>query len=308
MTRNGVLRLVFSLALVPTGAVLVLLAGHDRAGQLVNSLGLSLIVAGILNAFRELAMVRLEAEENATAITRHVQEGVLQVLPAASQGIRLVSKVRRGYDGYYKWATTTQSRELFFAGRSVLHRIDADFRKRGLPNAEQVLLRKLHEGSVIRIMFLDPRSHLVSRLAAEEGQTEEQMLRDMTTSLGICRRLYELSGGATFAPPAQLSIRMYDAVPYFSYHRDGSDVVIGFYFLTALGSQSAAYSVLDEDTRGFFEGHFTSIYDRSSGSVLLDVVPASGKASFNTKLFDELCADISAKIGMQECENLLQGI
>jgi hypothetical protein len=307
MARNSVLRLVFSVALVPTGALLVILAGPGRVGQLVNSLGLALIVTGILNAFREVAVARMESEENAVIIADRLQERMLQILPTAAQGIRLASKVRRGYDGYYTWATTIHPRDLFFAGRSVLHRIDADFRNRGLPRAEQVLLRKLHEGSVIRIMFLDPRSGLLSRLAREEGQTEEEMLRDITTSLGICRRLYELLKHANFVTPTELSIRIYDDVPYFAYHRDGADVVIGFYFLTVLGYHSAAYSVLDEDTKGFFEGHFRTIFDRSSQTVLLDIAPSSGKASFNTKLFDEVCAALSVKIGLQECENLLRG-
>ena len=307
MTRNGVLRLVFSLGLVPTGAVLVLVAGHGRAGQLVSGLGLSLMVAGIINAFREAAVARFESEENAVVVAQHVQEGMLQILPTTTQGIRLASKQRRGYDAYYTWATTIQSRELFFAGRSVLHRIDADFRNRGLQNVEQVLLRKLREGSVIRIMFLDPRSRLLSRLAGGEGQTEEDMLRDITTSLGICRRLYELARGVTFLSPAELSIRIYDDIPYFAYHRDGPDVLIGFYFLTVLGYHSAAYSVLDEDTRSFFEGHFRTIFDRSSRSALLEVAPASGRAIFNNKLFDEVCTTVSSKIGLQECEKLLLG-
>jgi hypothetical protein len=307
MTRNGVLRLVFSLALIPTGAVLVLLAGHGRAGVLVSSLGLSLIVTGILNAFREVALLRLESEETSAEIAKRVQEGMLQILPSASQGIQLVSPVRRGYDGYYRWATTTEPRELFFAGRSVLHRIDADFRNRGLPRVEQVLLRKLQEGSAVRIMFLDPRSDLVSRLAEEEGQTEHGMWSDMATSLGICHRLYQAAKGTNFPARAQLSIRVYDAVPYFSYHRDNDDVIVGFYFVTALGSQSAAFSVIDEETRSFFGGHFTSIFDHSSGNTILDVTPQRGRPTFNSSLYDEVRIMLSGNLGQDECERLLFG-
>jgi len=266
-----------------------------------------MMVAGILNAFREIAVVRLELEDLSAEITKQVQDGMLQILPAASQGIRLVSRVRRGYDEYYKWATTTSSRELFFAGRSVLHRIDADFRKRGLPTLEQVLLRKLNEGSTIRIMFLDPRSDLVNRIAAEEGQTEQEMLSDITTSLGICQRLYHLTKGVTFPPLAQLSIRAYDAVPYFSYHRDDQDVIIGFYFAAALGSQSAAFLVLDEEIRSFFEGHFTSIFDRSPGSAILDIAPNRGRPNFNNRIYDEMSAMLNHKLGREECGKLLLG-
>ena len=307
MTRNRVLRLVFSMALIPTGAVFVLLASHDRLGTLISSLGLSLIVAGILNSFREVALLRLESEEAAAEIAKRVQDGMLQILPSASQGIRLVSPVRRGYDGYYRWATTTEPRELFFAGRSVLHRIDADFRNRGMQSVEQVLHRKLQEGSTIRIMFLDPRSALLHRLAEEEGQTEHQMLSDIATSLGICNRLYQAAKGTSFQAPAQLSIRAYDAVPYFSYHKDNEDVIVGFYFVTALGSQSAAFSVLDEETRSFFGGHFTSIFDHSSASAILDVAPQRGRPTFNSALYDEMCIMLSGKLGPDECERLILG-
>jgi hypothetical protein len=307
MAKNRVLRLVFSFALIPTGAVLVLLASHGRAGALVNSLGLSLIVAGILNAFREVAVLRLESEETAATITKRVQDGMLQILPSASQGIRLVSPIRRGYDEYYRWATTIEPRKLFFAGRSVLHRIDADFRNRGLKRVEKVLLRKLREGSTIRIMFLDPRSSLIPRLAKEEGQTPEEMLSDIAISIGVCHRLYQEAKGADFPAPAHLSIRVYDEVPYFSYHMDNEAVIVGFYFATALGSQSAAFSVLDEETRSFFGGHFASIFDHSSESTILDVTPQRGRPTFNNRLYDAMCIMLSGKLGQEECERLLLG-
>lgn len=301
------MRLVFSLALIPSGAVFVLLVGRGGASQLVDSLGLALIVSGILNSFREVAVLRLESEESATEIAARVRQEMMNVLPATSPGIKLVAQVRRGYDGYYRWATTTAPRELFFAGRSVLHRIDADFEKRGLQRAESVLLRKLREGSTIRIMFLDPRSGLLPRLAHEEGQTEEQLLSDIATSLGICHRLYHLVGAESFPAPAEMSIRVYDEVPYFSYHKDDQDVIVGFYFATALGSQSAAFSVLDEENRRFFEEHFASIFHRSSATAIIDVAAHSGRANFNSDLYDEVCHNLAGRLGEVECKRLLSG-
>ncbi|HEU5470538.1 MAG TPA: hypothetical protein VFV67_07780 [Actinophytocola sp.] len=149
MKTNRALRLLFSIFLLPCGAVLVLIAGTGKVGTLVASLGVSLIVAGIVAAFRELVIVRLEADETADSIAGRLQQKLME---GGGTGIRMVSPVRRGYSGYYRWAITNQRCELFFAGRSVLHRVQSDFRDRRLFPVEQVLLGKLQQGSVIRVL------------------------------------------------------------------------------------------------------------------------------------------------------------
>lgn len=107
MGTNRALRLMFSVFLIPSGAVLVLIAGSGKAGTLVNGLGLSLIVAGIVAAFRELMIVRLEAAEMSDQISSRLHKHLFQ---NGRTGIRLVSLVRRGYEGYYRWAISTGSR------------------------------------------------------------------------------------------------------------------------------------------------------------------------------------------------------
>src|SRR5262249_65442 len=109
--------------------------------------------------------------------------------PPRMTGIRLLHDVRRNFSGYYSWVTEQKAQDLFFAGRSVLHRIDADIRARTGGSAEEILLRRLKENSKIRILFLDPRTDILNRLAKEEGQTLQAMLGDIATSIGICRRL-----------------------------------------------------------------------------------------------------------------------
>ena len=72
--------------------------------------------------------------------------------PPAVTGIRQVNDVRRNFSGYYQWVNERQPQDLFFAGRSVLHRIDADIRARTGASAADVILRRLKEGSKIRII------------------------------------------------------------------------------------------------------------------------------------------------------------
>ena len=307
MTKNGWLRLTFALALVPTGAVLLLIAPglSSTLAPLLSGLGGALIVAGIVTAFREVAILRLESEEMGEEIAARVHRRLVQVLPPGDVSIRLVSRVRRGYDGYYTWVTGAGSPQLFFAGRSVLHRMDTDFRARRLPPVEEVLERKLRDGCAVRILFLDPRSDLVGRLAREEGQTARMMLSDIATSLGVCRRLYDLLAQSPLPATAQLQIRVYDEVPYFSYHRQGDHVIVGFYFVTALGSQSAAFEVMDEQTRSFFESHFTTLFDRSSDRIILEVSPNRGTPALNQELYADLTDHLAGALGTAVAERPL---
>ena len=55
MSSGRSLRLTFSLALIPTGAVFVLLDVNDSSGQLISKIGLAFIVSGVISAFREIA-------------------------------------------------------------------------------------------------------------------------------------------------------------------------------------------------------------------------------------------------------------
>jgi Domain of unknown function (DUF5919) len=305
MGVNRALRLMIALFLIPSGAVLVLIAGGGKAGSLVTGLGLSLIVAGIVAAFRELVIVPFETSDTASQIAARLHDKLFQ---NEVPGIRQIEEVRRGYEGYYRWVISTQKCDLFFAGRSVLHRIQEDLNKRRTQPVEQVLLGKLAEHSTIRILFLDPRSDLIPRLSREEGQTEEGMLKDLATSLGICRRLHQLilHSPAPLPPGAELHIRVYDEVPHFAYHRQDDDVIIGFYFLSALGSQSGAFEVTDPKTKQFFGNHFASIFDRSSkDGCIIERNPNREEAVFNEGLYAELRTVLIDRLGEKACDDLM---
>jgi hypothetical protein len=304
MSRSAILRLTFSLALLPTGALLVLLAGGGPVGILLENLGLSIMVAGVLGSFRELALLKLESDETGQKVADLVYKKVISTLPS-SGGLKLVAPIRRGYAGYYFWAVTTEAQDLFFAGRSVLHRIDADFTRRGLGRADEVIHRKLCEGSNVRILFLDPRSTLLPRLATEEGQTLELLLADITRSLAVCRRLAKLINDQPPTHRAHLDVRVYDEVPYFAYHKVDNDVTVGFYFTTALGSQSSAFEIEDPNTQEMFSGHFTSIFVRAADNIICDVSDRNPQTVFNETLFHTLHQYLDTKLGAAEVNKLL---
>src|SRR5205814_4758564 len=184
--RNHLIRLLFSILLVFLGFSLSLLASLYGWAKIVSDIGLAIMIAGIASTFHETVIRRLEGEEVALTVANKVKES-LREAPLSASGIRLVSPIRKGYAGYYQWAISNHNQDLFFAGRSVLHRIDADFRSpsRLLGNAEERIAKRLSEGCSVRILFLDPRSDLIERLSLEEGQTREQLLGDIAASLGI---------------------------------------------------------------------------------------------------------------------------
>src|SRR6266566_1664305 len=144
MGANRALRLMFALFLIPCGAVLVLIAGTGKAGSLVNGLGLSMIVAGIVAAFRKLVIVQFEAGDMASQVaTRlHAELGKKE-----EPGIRQIEDVRRGYDGYYRWVVSKFIFNRASTGGSIIERT---------PNREEsvfneALYRELHKVLIDKI-------------------------------------------------------------------------------------------------------------------------------------------------------------
>ena len=229
--------------------------------------------------------------------------------PPSMTGLRLITEVRRNFRGYYDWVNENGSQDLFFAGRSVLHRIDADIHARTESSAEAIILRRLREGSKIRIDFLDPRSDIIDRLAQEEGETPAALLGNIATSLGICRRLGELVRAHYLSLPAGavLSVRVYDRMPYFAYHKQDNDVLVGFYFQSLLGSSSAAYELVDETTKRTFSEHFVRIHADAASTTMVEFDGAAGRPLFNNELFNELRKQLSAKLGPSRVDELLAG-
>jgi hypothetical protein len=307
MSSSGIQRLLLSLLLTLAGVIMVLVADQYQVNQLFYNLGLASIVAGIVSTFREIAILRTEAKD-AGKIIAEMTHNKFADFPLDANGMRIVSDVRRGYDGYYYWAVNKDPQNLFFAGRSVLHRIDFDFvNERGLGPAEVVLERRLIQGSDIRILFIDPRSELIGRLAEEEGQTPVSLLSDVAVSIGICKRLYANIQGVQFPPKAALQVRIYNEIPYFAYHKEDSKVIVGFYFSPALGWKSPAFEVLDARTRDFFEAHFSLVFDRASDKTLLELSAVRGTLLFNDDLYESLYLTLADTLGSNKADQLIAG-
>lgn len=307
MTKNGIIRLLFSVLLIPVGALIVMLEPEKAANTLVSDLGLAIIIAGVVSTFHEAIIRRLEGAETAETVADEVHNRFRED-PLPASGIRLVSSIRKGYAGYYLWAVDSSADELFFAGRSVLHRIESDFKTRKTGSVENVLARRVAEGCTVRIMFMDPRSNLIERLAHEEGQTPEQMLIDLATSVGIVVRLHNYLRTLDIAAPAKIQVRIYDELPYFAYHRVGERAIVGFYFSSALGHASAAYELVDRQTRSHFEGHFNSMFDRAQNGVLFELDRHRGQANFDAELLDSLVTTLTEKIGKEKVIELIPSL
>jgi hypothetical protein len=224
-----------------------------------------------------------------------------------ANSIRLVAKQRRGFDEYYTWVISDATdQDLFFAGRSVLHRIQDDVEVRSGAALEEILAKKLLGGASIRVLFLDPRSKLIDRLAKDEGQPPEQMLTDIATSLGICRRLHGvLRKYPRFPGQAQLDVRIYDEIPYFAYHRENQKMYVGFYFSTSLGYRSAAFEAHDPEAQSFFENHFIHIFSRYEDQFIVKLPTFRGAPIFNENLFEELRTFLSQRLGEERVKQLL---
>jgi hypothetical protein len=287
--RNHIIRLLFSILLIFLGLSLSLLSSLYEWVKLISDVGLAIMIAGIASTFHEAVIRRLEGEETAAAVAEKVQES-LREAPLSASGIRLVSPIRKGYAGYYQWAINNQAQDLFFAGRSVLHRIDADFRNpsRSLGTAEERIAKRLCEGCSVRILFLNPRTDLIERLSKEETQTHKQLLGDITTSLGICQRLYDNIKQLNLPHSTTLSINVFDEVPYFAYHKVEEQVIVGFYFSSIVGHASAAFEVVDPQTKEFFGRHFDSIMTRANSTYIVRTNPHNGRPEINSVLMANL--------------------
>lgn len=228
--------------------------------------------------------------------------------PPTMKGIHFLHDRRRNYSAYYSWVNEQNPQDLFFAGRSVLHRIDADIKTRGGASAEEVILRKLKEGSRISIAFLDPRTNILDRLAREEGQKPEAMLGDIATSVGICRRLFALlqENFAALQPGSFLAIRVFDRVPYFAYNKQDDQMIVGFYFASDRGDTSAAYELVDDHTKQVFSDHFGRIMADAAQSTVVEFDGARGRPSFDEHLFhqlyDHLC--LPDQLGREKTDEL----
>ena len=251
-------------------------------GILGQSIGFSFIVTGTVTVFQESVLTPLRKEEtkeqidrisketkqNIDRISRETKDGfdrVFQLL--RGPGIYMLSPERRGNLRYYKWLLERASQQIFFAGHSVLHRIEADFKSQGLVSVSEALKQKLSEGSKIRIIFLDPTWIFLDKIAQDEKQEPIELLTDLAKSLGLCKKLWQLIEADYIG--GEIEIRTCQELKQFAYHRvccmekNEDEVLVGFYFAGKLGEKTPLFVVENEQIRDIFLEHFTTVSIRS---------------------------------------------
>ena len=257
-----------------------------------------------INGLREISLV---GEQVTSEISQKIDdlEKKIENLKTQSSSLRLIRDRRSGFDEFFSWITSNDKRlNLFFAGRSVLHRIEDDLTDRNWKPIEDVIINKLKDGANITILFLDPRSDLIYRIEESQGEYVEQVLSDITRSIRICQRLYKrLRNEHSFGRTANLDIRIYDQIPYFSYHKDNKKVYLGFYLAAGLRNDSAVFKVKGEGTKKFFGDHIAQIFGKAEPLVQL-----SGNTRppvFNDRLLKNIYKKLSEVLGQDKAAELL---
>jgi len=303
------LRIAFSVLLIPLGAVFILLStGNSREQVLILNVGIALVVAGIVSTFHETVLSQLDSDANKNApetIANRVVEK-LERRPFPAVGIQLLDSVRSHFDGYFHWTVHEAAEALFFAGRSVLHRIDSDVRRRGLGSAEEAMVLRMQRGATIRVLFMDPRSDLIARVAHDENRNERHVREDLCYSLGVCRRLYQRLQEAPHLA-GSVAICLYDEIPYFAYHQVGDETIIGFYFAPQMGHTSGAYRVLDGQTQLFFRNHFDFLFAKATDTWIVKKALNADSVSWNEELFQALRGSLCQTLGEPLVNDLLEG-
>ncbi len=300
--RSRIIRILFAVVMLLGGVTLSLLAAGTSGTILVfaKGLGLGLIVTGCLSIFQEVVTSPSVTDESRRAIDRLTRA-------LAKPGIRIVSAKRRGEPRYYKWVLENEAQDAFFAGHSILHRVDEDFRSRGILPCEEALRQKISEGSKIRILFLDPTCKLLDDVANAGGQEPRLLRRHLVKTLEICKRLRAILGDKTY--PGELEIRTCRAIVQYAFHhvtcksRGTDEMLIGFYFVGMPGTETPVFETDNEEIRKCFSVHFRSLFDTSSTSRRL-LSYLGGCLEFDHEYFGQCVKAIAHELGDQAVERL----
>lgn len=290
--RNYLIRLLISILMVIAGALVVALTDQTKGTPffVLQQFGLALMVAGAVSFVHEILVERFQALGEKCPMS-----------PIPQPGIEMLAPQRQGDPRYHKWTLAITSQDLFFAGRSVLHRIEADLDCRRFPPLEKILIRKLNEGSRIRVLFCSPTWELIPDLATQEDQPANSLYADLATSLGVVNRLWQKLQNDQ--AKGQVEIALYREQLQYAYHKtadldgDNVEMFVGFYFAKRLGCRSPLFEVTDPSVQTEFEDHFDTVFKRATR--LLTYPPLGQGKQFNDELFaacrEFLCACIGAE-------------
>jgi len=301
MTDRGfrTIRVLLAIVLLLAGVTLSLLAAgaSGTIAIFAQNLGLGLIVTGCLSVFAEVVTSPGVIDELRRQIDRLV--GVL-----AKPGLRIVARKRRGEPRYYTWVLENEAQEAFFAGHSILHRVDEDFRSRGLLPVQDALRKKISEGSKIHILFLDPTWDFLGDVGRAGGQEPQKLKRDLARTLEICKQLWVALRDTNF--PGMLEIRTCQAMVQYAFHhvacgpRHTDEMLIGFYFADRPGTETPLFETDDEEVRKCFTAHFNTIFEHARR--LLSY--SAGLLEFDHEYFGKCIDAIARDLGEKAVESL----
>jgi len=231
---------------------------NARLAAFGNGLGLAFIVSGLVLLYQEIMNVWVGTPDE-----KRFDE-VLNRLHRPD--LRKIVDNRKDYTKYHEWTGIKDRTDIFFAGHSVLHRIKADFKLLPVRNAEDAFLRKLEDGSSIKILLLDPAWQYVEDIITVQAQRPNDFYRDLHVALGfvgdIAKALQKRS-----SLQGELEIKMCRSNLHYSFHRikyvqSGEvDMLVGFYFAGILGTHSPLFRAETEDIQDYFESHFEKLFE-----------------------------------------------
>lgn len=302
-----ILRIAAGLIILSTG-IITLIYSVDT---LVQSLGSALIITGLILASKELILLWLKPTE-IIDLLKNVLEEIKKAL--SKQVICWLSDKHEGHPVYHRWKLETKSQTMWFAGHSVLHSIQRDFKVRQLGSVEECFKKKLSEGSTIKVLFLDVMWDLLDKVAEGEGRTGMAIRIDIATSLGICERICESIWGDKLS--GSIEIRRCQELKQYAFQyvncqeRMQSDMLCGFYFANVPGIESPLFAVEGDKVQECFIRHFAKVFE--DGKCLLtysneglnkyfdDVYYVKCKESLKSKLdpkvVDELMPDLPKEL------------
>lgn len=262
-------------------------------GILARSMGLSFVVAGAVSLFHEVFILRIPETE--------IQEGFDRILELlAKPGIRMITSQRQGYSGYYQWILEKEPQELFFAGHSVLHRVQADFTDRRLIPVEQALKQQLLGSSRIRILFLDPTWDFIDNIANAEKQPPSTLRRHLAITLGICQKLWKSIEHERLI--GEIEIRVCSELVQYAFHhvicreKGESEMLVGFYFAGRLGTKSPLFLIENEQIQEFFATHFKVVFD---GAKTLLICSRDGTKEFDYVYYRDCQNSLAQYLGSE---------
>ncbi|GAB6010628.1 hypothetical protein [Viscerimonas tarda] len=224
-----------------------------RFMQVVYNIGLSLVVAGVVGLFAELAFGSYWSTNK-----NELRGGMMEV-----------AEIRNGYGGYHNWLNQKSVKEVQFSGRSVLHNMERDFQEHFRNGVADIFIQQMQKGVNIKVLFLDPAWNMINQISTSEGRaTPKALYLDLEKSLIIIEELAKKLD--EIKPIGSIDIKVVSEINQYAYHYvdyrsdETSEMLVGFYFADQLGFRSSLFSVDDKKIKSSFKQHFGLLYGKAT--------------------------------------------